>query len=133
MTYGDAAVVGVAQGLAILPAVSRSGLTLAGSLTRGLNREFALKFSFLMSIPAILGATVLDVYDTVKAGSLSVAVGPLVVGMLVAAVSGYLTVKFMLKIFSKASLKVFSYYVFVLGILIIMEQIVSGKYFGKLF
>jgi len=133
MSYGDATVVGVAQGLAILPAVSRSGLTLAGSLARGLNREFALKFSFLMSIPAILGATVLDVYDTVKAGSLNVAVGPLIVGMLVAAVSGYLTVKFMLKIFSKTSLKVFSYYVFVLGTLIIIEQIVSGRYFGKLF
>ncbi|AUS98874.1 undecaprenyl-diphosphatase [Clostridium thermosuccinogenes] len=133
MTYTDATVVGVAQGLAILPAVSRSGLTLAGALSRGLNREFALKFSFLMSIPAILGAAVLDVYDTVKAGSLSVDVLPLVIGMLTAAVSGYLSVRFMLKVFSKTSLKVFSYYVFALGIIIIIEQLVSGKYFGKLF
>jgi len=86
-----------------------------------------------MSIPAILGAAVLDVYDTVKAGSLSVDVLPLVIGMLTAAVSGYLSVRFMLKVFSKTSLKVFSYYVFALGIIIIIEQLVSGKYFGKLF
>jgi undecaprenyl-diphosphatase len=125
-TYMDAAFIGVGQGIAILPAISRSGLTLAGALMRGLNREFALKFSFLLSIPAILGAAALDGYDMVKGGMAGAGVEtlPLIIGMLAAGISGYFAVKFMLKVFSKASLKVFSYYVFILGILIIADQFI---------
>lgn len=136
-SYVDAAVMGTAQAIAILPAVSRSGLTLAGALMRGLNREFALKLSFLISIPAILGATLFDLKDTIGAAGAAEQIGlwPLVIGMLVAGISGYLSIKFMLKIFSKTSLKIFSYYVFALGILIIVEQLVRGSnsLFGKLF
>lgn len=136
MTYGDAVVVGISQGIAILPAVSRSGLTIAGALFRGLNREFALKFSFLMSVPAILAAAAKDGYDMIKAGQ-GLAMGadlmPTLLGMAAAAVSGYLAVRFMLKIFSKVSLKIFSYYVFVLGALILVDQIFFGRFFAKLF
>lgn len=135
-TYIDAAVMGVAQGIAILPAISRSGLTLAGALFRGLNREFALKLSFLMSIPAILAAVAKDGYDIIKAGSgftLNIGITPLLIGMVAAAISGYLAVKFMLRIFSKTSLKVFSYYVFALGLLILIDQIFFKNFFGGLF
>lgn len=135
-TYTDAAIVGVAQGIAILPAVSRSGLTLAGALFRGLNREFALKLSFLMSIPAILAATALDIYHMMKSSNgfvTDIGTLPLIVGMFAAAVFGYMTVKFMLKIFSKASLKVFSYYVFALGILILVDQFFFKHFFKSLF
>ena len=137
-TYFDATVVGVAQAIAILPAISRSGLTLAGALMRGLNREFALKLSFLISMPAILGAAVFDLKDMLKpeaAAAASLDLWPLLIGMVTAAVSGYFAVKFMLKIFSKTSLKLFSYYVFALGALIIIEQIIRGSnsIFGKLF
>jgi len=134
--YVDAAVIGVAQGIAILPAISRSGLTLAGALFRGLNREFALKFSFLMSIPAILGAAVPDVLDIIKGGGgtgTNLDPLPLAIGMITAAVSGYLAVRLMLKIFAQKSLKMFSYYVFVLGALIILDQLVFGRFFPKLF
>ncbi len=134
-TYIDASVIGVAQGIAILPAISRSGLTLAGALLMGLNREFALKFSFLMSIPPILGAALLDLKDIVEPGSTALAgIGawPLIAGILAAGVSGYAAIRFMLKIFSKVSLKGFSYYVFALGILIILEQLISGKIFPSL-
>lgn len=126
MSYFDAAFIGTAQGLAILPAVSRSGLTLAGGLVRGLNREFAIKFSFLMSIPAILGAALPDIYHLVKGTEAAGSVGamPLALGMLAAAVSGYFAVKYMLRIFTKASFKVFSYYVFALGALILLDQFV---------
>jgi undecaprenyl-diphosphatase len=135
-TYTDAAIIGVAQGIAILPAVSRSGLTLAGALFRGLNREFALKFSFLMSIPAILAASAKDGYDIIKASSgfsLDIGITPLLIGMVTAAISGYLAIKFMLRVFSKASLKVFSYYVFALGILVLIDQIFFKKFFNSLF
>ncbi len=125
-SYGDAAIIGVAQAVAIMPAVSRSGLTLAAALARGLNREFALKFSFLMSIPVILAAAAADGYDAIKTGSLLAETGalPMIAGMLAAGISGYLAVKFMLKIFSKTSLKVFSYYVLILGALIIADQFI---------
>ena len=132
MKYSDAAIIGVAQGVAILPAVSRSGLTLAGALARGLNREFAIKFSMLLSIPAILGAALFESFDVIKdfdTAGLGVEILPLVAGMLAAGISGYFAIKFMLKVFSKVSFKIFSYYVFVLGILIIAEQLFYGKIF----
>lgn len=135
-TFTDAGIVGTAQGLAILPAVSRSGLTLAGALFRGLDREFALKFSFLLSIPAILGAAVLDLFDIIKSGSsleAGIGITPLIAGMAAAAVSGYFAIKFMLKIFTRKSLKVFSYYVFALGIFVLFEQLFVGRLFGRLF
>lgn len=136
MSYTDATVVGTAQGIAILPAVSRSGLTIAGALARGLNREFALKFSFLISVPAILAAAAKDGYDIISAGTglqLGVPVGPLLAGMVAAGISGYLAIKFMLKVFSKVSFKYFSIYVFILGGLVLIDQIFFGKLFGRLF
>lgn len=136
MTYMDAGVVGVAQGIAILPAVSRSGFTLAGALLRGLNREFALRFSFLMSIPAIAGAAAKDAYDILKSGGMiwpGMDISPLLAGMIAAAVSGYIAIRFMLKVFKKASLKFFAYYVFALGALVLIDQLFFGVYFVKLF
>ena len=135
-TYTDAAVMGVAQAIAILPAVSRSGLTLAGALMRGLNREFALKLSFLMSIPAILMGAASDGYDLLKEGGTAAANIdwlPLIIGFIVAGISGYFAIKFMIGIFSKTSLKVFSYYVFVLGLLILADQLFFNRLFERLF
>ncbi|NJD02536.1 MAG: undecaprenyl-diphosphate phosphatase [Ruminiclostridium sp.] len=135
-TYTDAAVMGVAQAVAILPAVSRSGLTLAGALMRGLNREFALKLSFMMSIPAILMGAAKDGYDILKdgsAGAANVEILPLLIGFVAAGISGYLAIKFMLRIFSKTSLKVFSYYVFALGILILSDQLFFHLLFERPF
>lgn len=132
-TYIDAGVMGIAQGIAILPAVSRSGLTIAGALARGLNREFALKLSFLLSIPAILGSALLDAVDVAKTGSLGVDIMPLVAGMIAAAIAGYIAIKFMMKVLAKGSLKIFSYYVFVLGVLILFDQLVTHRFFAPLF
>lgn len=135
-TFVDAAVIGIAQGIAILPAVSRSGLTLAGGLMRGLNREFAIKLSFLMSIPAILLGTGKQGYDSfIKSGSSATAnidVLPMVVGSLAAAVAGYFAVKFMLKIFTRMSLNVFAYYTIVLGLLILSDQLFFKVFFTGL-
>lgn len=132
----DAIVIGIAQGIAIFPAVSRSGLTISGALFRGLNRELALKFSFLMSIPAILGAAVLDIYELAKTpGGMDISIGftPLVIGMVAAAVSGYVAIKFMINILLKGSLKAFSYYVFALAVIVLVDQVFFGRFFGTLF
>ncbi|HAA42673.1 MAG TPA: undecaprenyl-diphosphate phosphatase [Ruminiclostridium sp.] len=129
-SFLDALFVGCAQVIAMLPAVSRSGSTTGGALFRGLNREFALKFSFLMSIPAILGPAAIEAIDVIKDGSgLGVEFFPLIAGMLAAGISGYLAIKFMLKIFTKASLKVFSYYVYTLGVLVLIDQFITKIFF----
>lgn len=128
----DALVIGVAQAGAILPAVSRSGLTLAGALARRLDREFAIKFSFLMSIPVILGPAILDFIDMLKSprntGALIFSTTTLA-AMVAACVAGVLAMKFMIKVFSKYSLKYFAYYVFVVAAFILVDQ----TFFGIIF
>ena len=132
----DALWIGIAQAVAILPAVSRSGLTIAGALFRGLNREFAAKFSFLLSIPAILGATILDVPDalhTIRAsGTVGVPTACLILGVLTALVFGFIAIKWMLQILTRGSLRGFAVYVILLGLLILVDQLFLGKWFELL-
>ncbi|MDP4181469.1 MAG: undecaprenyl-diphosphate phosphatase [Bacillota bacterium] len=129
-TYVDALIIGIAQGIAIMPAISRSGLTISSALFRGLKREFAAKYSFLLSIPIILAAAADTTLDIVKhKTSTSIEFFPMIVGMVAAAISGYIAVKFMIKMISKGNLRVFSYYVFVLGGLIILDQLFFHIFF----
>lgn len=119
MRYIDALIVGTVQGIAICPGVSRSGSTLFGSLMCNLDREFAVKFVFLMSIPSILGSAVLETPAALEQGMNMVDFGPIVVGMVVAAVSGLAAIKGMIKIVSNKKLSYFSYYVWALGAFVI--------------
>jgi undecaprenyl-diphosphatase len=132
----DALLIGAAQAVAILPAVSRSGLTIACALFRGLNREFAAKFSFLLSIPAILGATVLDLPDAVAevqaTGTVGVPTVSLVVGMAAALVFGFIAIRWMLRVLTKGSLRGFAVYVIILGLLVLIDQLFFGKWFTLL-
>ncbi|NLN65430.1 MAG: undecaprenyl-diphosphate phosphatase, partial [Clostridiaceae bacterium] len=87
----------------------------------------AADFSFLLSIPAILAAVVMDVYDIIQTGEntlASIGAGPLVLGMIFAAVSGFFAVKVMIKMIQNRKLKVFSWYLWVLGALILLDQLV---------
>lgn len=129
----DVLFIGTMQGIAILPAVSRSGSTIAGSLFRGLDRKFAARFSFLLSIPAILGATILEGKNLLSTGITNQAFLPLFLGGLAAAISGYIAIKIMFKILTTSSLKNFSYYVFTLGALILADQLFFNIYFTPVF
>lgn len=133
MSYFDALVVGTLQGIAICPAISRSGMTITGSLSRGLNRENAAKFSFLLSIPAILGGMVLELKDVffaeAPAVTETIGVAPMAVGFVVAAVSGYLAMRFMVDLIKKGKLRYFSYYVFALGALVLVDQNLTHFFF----
>lgn len=124
MSFVHAIIVGVMQGLAITPGVSRSGSTLFGGLISGLNREFAIRFAFLISIPSILGSFILELPGAVKAGMQGMSIGPIIVGVIVAAVSGFVAIKAMIKIVSGKKLTMFSYYVWTLGILVILYSII---------
>lgn len=116
MKYRNAIFIGICQGLAIMPGISRSGSTIVGSLVTGLKREFAVEFAFLISIPAILGSAILEFPKAIKAGIDPSTIGPMIVGFLVAAISGYFAITTMIRIVSKHKMIYFSYYVWVIGV-----------------
>lgn len=120
MNFRNAIFVGVVQGIAICPGISRSGSTLFGSLLCNLDRTFAVKFVFLISIPSILGSAVMEAPDAIAAGMNMSDLGPIIVGMIVAAVSGLIAIKTMIKVVSNKKLNYFSYYVWLLGIFVIV-------------
>jgi undecaprenyl-diphosphatase len=115
----DALAIGVCQSIAILPAVSRSGLTLSGSILCNIDRGDAARFSFLLSIPAILGALVLQLSSLGGSGP-AVSPLPLAVGTLTAFATGLLSIKLMLKIVRENRLFGFALYTAILGILCIV-------------
>ncbi len=128
-SYFDAIFVGALQGIAILPAVSRSGLTISGALFRNMDRDFAAKFSFMLSIPAILGAAVFDAKDILKVGLGNLNPFNLGAGFVLSAIFGYISIKFMLNIIKKGKIKYFSFYVFILGVLVLFDQFVTNIIF----
>ena len=120
MNYRNAVFIGIVQGIAICPGISRSGSTLFGSLVCNLNREFAVKYVFLISIPSILGSAVLETPAALEAGMDMAQLGPVLVGMIVAAVSGLVAIKTMIKVVSNKKLNYFSYYVWLLGAAVVI-------------
>jgi undecaprenyl-diphosphatase len=132
MNWLDAVIIGVLQGVAIIPGVSRSGLTLSGALSRKLERDFAARFSFLLSIPAILGALVLQLKDIIGGqapGTGGIGPAPVIAGTITAGVVGFFAVSFMLKIVRERSLKGFAIYVTVLGALVLLDQYAIHVFF----
>ncbi|MCL2244834.1 MAG: undecaprenyl-diphosphate phosphatase [Treponema sp.] len=126
MNWLDALVIGLMQAIAIPPGISRSGATISGSLFRRLDREFAARFSFLLSIPAILGAVVLQTKDLIEGAGTdgySISAQAVIAGTLTAAVIGFFAVKFMLKIIKERSLFGFAIYTGVLGVLVLLDQL----------
>lgn len=126
MNFRNAFFIGLVQGVAICPGISRSGSTLFGSLVCNLERSFAVKFVFLISIPSILGSAVLEVPTALAAGVDPSTLGPVLVGMLVAAVSGLIAIKTMIKIVSDKKLSYFSWYVWILGAAVILYGIFAA-------
>jgi len=121
---GTALGMGVMQAVALFPGVSRSGSTIAGGLALGVGRREAAAFSFLMSLPAILGSVVLQGYEIFKEQTLPAGILPTVIGTACAAVSGFFAIKFMIALVSKKKLYGFAVYVAVLGIWILLDQYV---------
>ena len=120
MKFRHAFFVGLMQGVAICPGISRSGSTLFGGLITGLNREFAVKFAFLISIPSILGSVIVEAPDAFKAGMDMSLIGPVLVGVIVSAVAGLIAIKAMIKLVSNKNLMGFSIYTWALGIAVIV-------------
>ncbi len=120
--YKDALFMGVFQAGAIFPAVSRSGLTIVAALMRRLDRETAAYFSFLLSIPAIFGAILLQSVDLLKGTVEQVSLISIIVAVIASGISGYMAIKWMIGFLKRRSLKVFSVYVCCLGVIILLGQ-----------
>ncbi|HBQ26192.1 MAG TPA: undecaprenyl-diphosphatase, partial [Syntrophomonas sp.] len=108
-SYKDALFIGLLQALAIIPGISRSGSTIAAGLFAGMERELAARFSFLLSIPVILGAGIFELGD-VSSSAWAHNFVPYTVGTLVAALFGYLAIKIVMRLVRHGRLSVFSYY-----------------------
>ncbi len=126
MTLSQTLAVGVAQAFAILPGISRSGTTIVCGLWAGLDRDVAVRFSFLLAIPAILGAAVLQIpelFDGKLDGSI---LGPILVGGLVAAVVGYLAIHCLIRLVMRGKLYPFAYYCWAFAVIALVVHFFRG-------
>ena len=115
-TVVDALIVGCGQALAVIPGLSRSGTTISVGMLRGFDRSFAVRFSFLLSLPAILGANVLEIKDAVEAGFPVEELPMYLVGVAVAAVVGYFAIRLVKSLADKGKFGKFAYYCWAVGL-----------------
>ncbi len=111
--WSQAVAVGLAQSLALAPGISRSGTTIAAGLLLGLDREWAGRFSFLLFVPAVAGATFLE---SLHMSKLTVAWGPTLAGMAIAAITGYIALKYLLHLVKRGRFYIFAPYCWILGL-----------------
>ncbi len=122
VTYKNGLIIGAAQGFATLPGISRSGTTITACILCGLDRKFAVKYSFILSIPAILGAAVLEIKDVLAEPIELGQIGIYSVGMIFSAVVGYICIKTMLVVVRNKKFKYFAWYCFAIGIVAIIGR-----------
>ncbi|HAZ96419.1 undecaprenyl-diphosphate phosphatase [uncultured Treponema sp.] len=115
-SWKQSLVIGLAQGIGTLPGISRSGSTIAGSLFCGVKRDVAGEFSFIVSIPAILGAFILELKDLGEVSS-SIGAEPVIAGCAAAFASGYIALSWLMKLIKKGRLEWFACYLIPVGIL----------------
>jgi undecaprenyl-diphosphatase len=124
--FGDAMIVGLLQAFAVVPGVSRSGITIAGGLFRNLTREAAARFSFLLSTPIIAGAALLKLHHVMKEGLPPGMATPFLVGIVVSAVVGYATIAWFIRYLGAKTLTVFIVYRIVFGLLVLCLGYFAG-------
>lgn len=122
----DGLIIGFWQAAAILPGISRSGATISGAVLRGFDRPAAARFSFLMSIPVLLGAGVVALNDLLEAGTLAAQAPAISVGFMAAAISGYACIRWLLHYLQRHSLYIFALYCAALSIVSMIVALVGG-------
>ena len=121
ITKKEALFMGLGQACAVLPGLSRSGTTISAGLVAGLDKEFAAKFSFILSIPAIFGAFVFQLKDIGSAMDANFL--PILLGFVASIIAGYFAIKWMLDLIKNKSLDIFAYYCWIVGIVVFMGSI----------
>lgn len=123
VSWLNAVVMGIFQGIGMLPGVSRSGSTILGGVSTGLSKQAAARFSFMMSAPAILASLLMEGKDAIEEGYAgSIELVPCLVGIVTAAVVGWLAIRFMLKIISRVPLAWFALYLALIGVVFLALQ-----------
>lgn len=124
-SFKDAIFLGVSQGIATIPGLSRSGTTITACLSRGFERSYAVRYSFIMSIPAVLGAVILEVKDITAETLTKMELCNYLVGMAVAAVIGYFCIKTMLVLIRGKKFTYFAIYCFIVGAMAVISNFLS--------
>lgn len=123
-TMLDALLVGVGQAIAVVPGLSRSGTSISVGLMRGFRRTFAVRFSFLMSIPAVLGANILSIADAVQTGIEVSEIPVYIVGTIVAAVAGYFAIRMVNNLAGRGKFGAFAYYCWGVGAAAVITSLI---------
>jgi undecaprenyl-diphosphatase len=124
LTWLDAVIVGVFQAISLFPGISRSGATISGGMIRQFDRPTAARFSFLMSVPVMIGAGGLALVDLFKSPSFGGQISTLVVGFLAAAIVGYLAIHWLLAYLARRSLYLFAIYCLLLSVFVIIFSVI---------
>ncbi len=119
VSWLDSIIIGCFQALAIMPGISRSGSTITGALFRGLDKRTAAEYSFLLSIPAIAGATLLELIEVLQTGEMAASWLFYALGMFAAAIAGVAAIRIFLRVLVKNKLRYFAVYVWIAGLLVI--------------
>ena len=127
MTLADALIIGVCQAVALIPGLSRSGTTISVGLARGLSGSFAVRFSLLLSIPAVIGATILTLYMAIRDGVDFSLFFVYLAGAIVAAVVGFFSIQLIRRLVVKGRFGNFAYYCWGLGALTMILSLVVGE------
>ncbi|MEW6243984.1 MAG: undecaprenyl-diphosphate phosphatase [Bacillota bacterium] len=121
-----ALLIGTAQALALAPGISRSGMTISAGLLAGMKRDDAARFSFLLSLPAVSGAALVDVFESLGTCNGNIPLTVLLAGALAAAFSGYFAIRGLLRLVAHGRVHIFAYYTWALGVLVIIWQVLQG-------
>ena len=124
MTLKDSIIIGLAQAAAVVPGLSRSGTTIAVGISRGLSGGFAVRFSLLLSIPAVIGATIVSIYQAIKAGIVLSHLPVYLIGFVVAVVVGYFAIQLLRRLVGKNGFGKIAYYCWAVGILAIILSLI---------
>ena len=126
LTLRDSLVIGLWQAVALFPGISRSGATIAGGLFRGMERAEAARFSFLMSIPVMIGANLIALLDLAKTPDIMQQAAPLLAGFAAAVVVGFASIHWLLRFLTRRPLTVFSIYCLVAGLASLLGGVLRG-------
>lgn len=124
-TLPDAFCIGVAQGISTIPGLSRSGATIAAGMLCGFDRKFAVKYSYIMSIPAIIGALVVELFNIPNTTITGADFGCYILGMIVAAVIGFFALNLVMRLIAGRYYKYFSFYCFLIGFISIVFHVIG--------
>lgn len=120
LTIKDALIVGFAQAVALIPGISRSGATIVAAMALGMKQETALRFSFLLFIPVSFGGMILSITDLMSDPNMDTLLIPYIIAFIASLITSYFSLKWFMNIMAKGNLKYFSFYCFIVGILVFL-------------